>query len=1084
MSAVSDVPFGRSQLDSLIEALVQVPGLADRDARDARVEQLRNALRREFEPPRSADTRTDLESIVLSGAACSGGLRTLAKIVSRHHPGEVSSHLIALSNDIIGPALLSPQDRDALRRLLVEISIVDIADAVHVLGEVPELGSLQVWRDMPMAIRHMERLPLPDRGVPPLLTFVSRLADIEEGDTTEQLRDWLGTVSGGLITENARSAAVRPGLPRQTPTRPAMGHRTEQAADHGHARPRRIDESGLIWSGVPIRNRNFTGRVALLDRLGVALQSGSTASVLPQTLQGLGGVGKTQLVVEFVYRHLDEYDLIWWIPAEQTATVLTSLTKLAERLGAPVSEDSQETARIVLDALAGSDLAWLLVYDNADEPGHLGQLLPSTGGHVIVTTRVQEWSEVGVAIEVDVFKRDESIELLSNRSRDEQGNVRINATEADELAERLGDLPLALEQAAAWYLATGMPVREYIDLLDTYSKELLDEGRPANYPETVAAFVALAIEKLRETAQATAQLFALFAFLGGEPIPLAVLRSGGAAVAEPLRNVLGASIPMNRTVRDLSRYGLAKVDPLQRIQVHRLVQLVLRQTLDSEQRQEALRNVQNLLAEASPGDPDELGGFDRQRDLGPHIEPAALIHSENLRARQAVLDHSRFLYLSGDYENSRYLAERAAKAWAEDTSHERLGPDGELTLMAWAQVANATRTLGKSREAAQIMQEIYPRFLRSALLGPNHEFTLITGNQVGYDLRIAGRYDEALEFDRQNVSRHVQVFETGKTYTLRAQLNLAVDHRMIGEFAEALAVDREVVGHLEDVGGLDVRALSTYMNMARNYYGLGAYGAAMELLERWRSVLQEMVGPGHSQVLIAGRTYGITLRKMGRLADAVEVTSENFERTQKRFGMNHEFSNAAAVSYANVLREAGEAGEAIQLITEALERYREDFGETHPLTLVAQVNEAIARRANGELSRARELDEYCVEQLGRVLGINHPYAICAGTSLATDLARAGNHEEALDLSRMVYSRSQASYAGGEDERDGATHPYLLMRAINLAHDMRATGDSDAGDQLLQDSIAGLRQALRADHPEVLAAERGERLEGDIEPPPT
>jgi tetratricopeptide (TPR) repeat protein len=1075
---VSDVPFGRSQLDSLIEALAQIPGLADRDARDARVDQLRNALRRPFKPERSADVRSDLESIVLSSAACSGGLRTLAQIVSRHHHGEASGRLVTLTDDVMGPALLSSQDREALRRLLTEISIADVAEAVDVLGDVPELKTLRVWRDMPTAIRHMERLPVPESGVPALVTFVSRLADIEEDADAEHLHAWVRLVQGGLVSPSAGRAAAS----RQVPSIPPG--RADLIVDADHARPRRADESGLIWSGVPIRNRNFTGRVALLDRLAVALQSGSTTSVLPQTLQGLGGVGKTQLVVEFVYRHLDEYDLIWWIPAEQTATVLTSLTKLAERLGLPTSEDSQETARIVLDALAGSDLAWLLVYDNADEPTRLGQLLPSTGGHVIVTTRVQEWSEVGVAIEVDVFKRDESIELLSNRSRDKEGNARIDAVEANELAERLGDLPLALEQAAAWYLATGMPVREYIDLLDTHSKELLDEGRPANYPETVAAFVSLAIERLRGSAQATAQLFALFAFLGGEPIPLGVLRSGGAAVAEPLRSVLGSPIPMNRTVRDLSRYGLAKVDPFQRIQVHRLVQLVLRETLDDEQRQETLRNVQDMLAEASPGDPDELGGFDRQRDLGPHIEPSDLIHSQSLKARQAVLDHSRFLYLSGDYENSRYLAEQAAKAWEQETWHERLGPNGEQTLMAWAQVANATRTLGKSSDAAAIMQANYPRFLQSSLLGPDHEFTLITGNQVGADLRIAGRYGDALEFDRQNVARHVQVFETGKTYTLRAQLNLAVDLRMIGEFAEALTVDQEVAGHLEDVGGLDARALQTYMNVARDYYGLGAYAAALSLLEQWRSMLQEMLGPGHSQVLLAGRTYGITLRKMGRLAEAADVMRENFDRTQKRFGLNHEFANASAVSYANVLRELGENDEAIRLITDALDRYRIDFGETHPLTLVAQVNEAIVRRAAGQVSNARDLDEYCFGQLEQVLGAGHPYTICAGVSLATDLSRAGHHDQALALSSEMYARSQASYTGGEEARDGAAHPYLLMRAINLSRDLRATGDATAADELFESSVAGLRQALGWDHHEVLAAQEGKRLEGDIEPPPT
>ena len=134
-----------------------------------------------------------------------------------------------------------------------------------------------------------------------------------------------------------------------------------------------------IVGEIPLRNRNFTGRVELLDRLGRALAQDSTTSVLPPALNGMGGVGKTQLVSEYVHRHLNQYDLIWWIPAEQISSVLASLTQLAQRLDLPIADDQQETARTVLNWLAGSDREWLLVYDNADDPARLTPLLPSTG---------------------------------------------------------------------------------------------------------------------------------------------------------------------------------------------------------------------------------------------------------------------------------------------------------------------------------------------------------------------------------------------------------------------------------------------------------------------------------------------------------------------------------------------------------------------------------------------------------------------------------------------------------------------------------------------------------------------------------
>jgi len=1073
---------GGNDLDHLLDALLVVPGLNDSDVRDAHAAELEQVLPRSVGATRFADARHDLSSLVNTCAAYSGGLRTLAAIVYRRHPDEAAARVVAMVDDIVGPVLLSPADRDELRQHLAGIAVEQVADAVSELVEAAELRSLQTWRDVLAAIRMMERLPLPDDDVPQLVTFADRLALVVGGTKGGDLRRWVDMVAGGLGVDAAALTQLRAASA-------AGGRRSAPpiglAGDGRPSQSRRAEEAALIWGGVPIRNRNFTGRVALLDRLGEALRSSSKASVLPQTLHGMGGVGKTQLVIEYVYSHLDQYELVWWIAAEQTASVLASLTQLAERLGLPTTEDRQQAARTVLDALAGGELSWLLVYDNAGDPATLDQFVPSTGGHVILTTRNQEWSTIGATIEVDVFERAESVELLRKRSLDGSGGLRFHADEADELADKLGDLPLALEQAAAWCLTTAMPVTEYIELLDSHIKDLLSEGKPASYPLTVAAFVSVAVQRLYEAAPATAQMFELFAYLGGEPVAVSLLRYGkDAAVVEPLRGMLSASIPLNRAIRDLSRYGLAKVDAVQRVQVHRLVQRVLRDSFPPERARQTLRNAQNLLAAANPGDPDEHGEPQRHRDMGPHIEPADLIHAENLDARQAVLDHARHLYNTGDYENSLRLALRAGDAWERDTSHARLGPDGELTLVARAQFANATRTLGESAVAAPIARTAYDRLRRNPAIGPRHELTLITGNQIGYDLRIAGRFREALEFDIESVTLHREVFGPGETYTLRAQANLAVDHRMVGNFAEAFALDADIAGRWEDVGGTDPRALAAYINMARDYYGMGAYRAGLDVLERWMSPLQENLGPGHSQVLLAGRTYAITLRKAGRLVAAHEVIQENQERVQKRFGPNHEFSIATGVSHANILRELGALDEARRQLADAIGRYEAHFGPSHPLTLVARVNDAHVLRARGDLATARNIDAQCFRSLAELLTPDHPYTLCAGAALATDLAFAHEPESAAQLSTRILELSRAAAGRGHEARDGAEHPYLLMRAVNLSHDLRTTGALDAADALYTESVVGLRAALGSDHPDVLAVGQGQRTEGDIEAPPT
>ncbi len=1067
---MSEVVLGRTDLDRLLTALLQVPALADPDERDAHVEHLTAALGRPVEVARSADPREDLAATVRAAFSCSGGVRIYTIEVERRHPGEAAGRAVAIAAELAPAGALSTPDRDALRRRLVGIPMEELVGAIGELGDVEELSSVVVWSDMSRVIRIIEGLPPRADGIPPLLAFVTRLTRLVSGERAEELRGWLDDVAGGLEVE---------------PTAMAGLHEPAVVGPETPAPP--VEEAGRVWGDVPIRNRNFTGRVELLEKLEQALRTSSKASVLPQTLHGMGGVGKTQLVIEYVHRHAQEYDLVWWVAAEQAATVLTSLSELADRLGIPSTENRQQTARAVLHALAGANLSWLLVYDNADDPDALDQYVPSSGGHVILTTRNQEWSTLGPAIEVDVFERAESIELLRKRSRDSGNRPRISTAEADELAEKLGDLPLALEQAVAWHLATAMPVKEYIALLDDHISDLLSEGKPAGYPLSVAAFVTLAVQQLRASDPATAQLFELFAYLGGEPVRVALLRFGrDADIAEPLKSALGESIKTNRMARDLNRLGLAKLDALQRLQVHRLVQRVLRDMMSPERAGQTLNNTRNLLAGASPGDPDEQGEFARQREMGPHIEPADMIHAPSLDARQAVLDHIRFLYLDGDYENSRLLAARAVAAWETDTWHDRLGPDGELTLVARAHVANATRMLGDSRTAAALTRETYDRYRNNPLLGPDHDYTVIAGNQVCADMRIAGEYQAALAFEQDSVERHIRVFGAADTYTLRARTNLAVDYRMIGDFAEALRIDEDIVRHWEDVGGTDRREIEARMNVARDLYGLGAYHAGLALLEKWRGRLRERWGPRNRLVLLADRTHAITLRKAGRHAEALRAIRDNYTRTLDRFEAHHEYTVAAAMSLANASREVGDLDEAMRLLIGVIDRYRTDFGLRHPLTLVASVNQAIVYRALDRREEARALDEPAYRDLADVLGGNHPYTLCAGASLATDLALAGEREAALRLSTEVLrrSRSREAAGGGHPARRGGEHPYVLMREVNLAHDMRAAGDEVQAEALRQEALSGLRLSLEAGHPDLVAAAGDRRTEGDIEPPPT
>lgn len=277
---------------------------------------------------------------------------------------------------------------------------------------------------------------------------------------------------------------------------------------------------------VPPRNPNFTGRGAELDQIHTALTSGTTMTV--QAVHGLAGVGKSQTVIEYGHRHATEYDLVWWINAEQPTLITDQIAALAGPLGLRTDLPPGETVRAVYAALRNRP-DWLLVFDNAESPADLQPLLPSGPGHVLITTRRGGFSFLGSVLDMDVLPRDQATALLQHRVPS------LSDEEANELADLLGDLPLALEQAAGYLDQTQLPAAEYLELLRTRAPDMLRRGRVVDHTGTVATLWSLTLDHLRASEPATVQLATICAYLAPEPIPLHLFT--GRVSGQPCRRV-------------------------------------------------------------------------------------------------------------------------------------------------------------------------------------------------------------------------------------------------------------------------------------------------------------------------------------------------------------------------------------------------------------------------------------------------------------------------------------------------------------------------------------------------------------------
>ena len=325
---------------------------------------------------------------------------------------------------------------------------------------------------------------------------------------------------------------------------------------------------------IPQPNLNFTEREGLLVELHASLRSGRPKA-WRQALVGLPGTGKTQLASKYVSDYSSQYQTIWWFSSEQPETLGSNFEELCDVLGLEtLSDDKNERSSAVRNWFEiNSD--WLIVFDNAEAPEALQNYLPDrASGHVIITSRNQLWEQVAEVRKVGVFEREESIKLLCKLTNQDDTKT------ADDIANELKDLPLAIVQAGSFVAASAISLSEYLDEFKKNHKELLEfgleEGKAApDYPSTVATTLKMSFEQLRGP---SADLLNVCAFLAPDNIPRALFSAVGPSIRETIASSLANTTAFIKAVATLRKYSLLDVT-IDALSIHRLVQVVVRDSL-------------------------------------------------------------------------------------------------------------------------------------------------------------------------------------------------------------------------------------------------------------------------------------------------------------------------------------------------------------------------------------------------------------------------------------------------------------------------------------------------------------------------
>ncbi|MFF9170993.1 MULTISPECIES: FxSxx-COOH system tetratricopeptide repeat protein [unclassified Streptomyces] len=826
---------------------------------------------------------------------------------------------------------------------------------------------------------------------------------------------------------------------------------------------------------VPLRNTSFVGRQALLRAVEEQLGAQDTTAVLPNALHGLGGVGKSQLALEYIYTHQHDYKVICWIPAERESLILAALANLASQLGvAPIGQDSaaapaaNTAVPAVLEALrTGAPYDnWLLVFDNAEDIEKVRSYFPANGpGKVIVTSRNRGWERVATSLPVNVFERAESVELLQKRSPD------LSVEDADRLAEALGDLPLAVEQAGAWRAVTGMQVDEYLDLLAQRSPEILELDPAPDYPVSVAAAWNISLDRILEKNPGARQLLDICASMAPEPIPRSMLRgSRGVSITPEVDPMLREPIKLNRAIRDLNQFSLIKVDPRSdTLQMHRLLQTVLLAKLGAEERERMRDAAHQLLSAAKPGAPGSSLEWRAYQALLPHVLASQAVTSTDGYVRDLVADTVWFLYYWGDHEGAASLARQTWNAWIAASGEEDIQVIRMAKCFAFLlrQVGEVGESIPLTERALDISRRIdaEPEVLIDSLCE--------MADAYGYQ----GRFEDARALAKEALDLARSLFGTDDPITLRATHAYGVDLRLCGRFTEALPLDQENARQRDLLlGPASFFTLNTLNGLSIDMREGGDYPGARDFQEDVYRRARDTMGEEHPLTLRVARNLAVCRRRDGAHASAAELARDTLRRFTNRYGADHFDSLATATNVAVDLRLAGDLEASRKLAESTIQRYEQRLGKNHAYTLLTKANLAATLRALDALDEAQELEDEVARRLADTVGAHHV------TTLTVAIGQANTAYARLDFerARAIDEANLPLLA----EVAGDKHPLTLSCTANLALDLRGLGRGGEADELERKAIDGFASGVvRPDHPWLQAARNRRRIECDMAPMP-
>ncbi len=866
-----------------------------------------------------------------------------------------------------------------------------------------------------------------------------------------------------------------------------------------------------VWNVPYLRNPHFTGRDELLDQLHQQLSSeepgASTitrraALTQPQAIKGLGGIGKTQIAVEYAYRSREQgrYIHTLWVDAASEEAITASFVTLAELLPAFPAKDEADHRKLVAAIkhwLEQCNQRWLLIFDNADDISLVHEYLPQWGnGSILLTTRANAVGSLAASLEVEKMGLREGTQLLLHRAQ-RHGDLSEEGKEATNVVMALDGLPLALDQAGAYIEETGCDFSTYLQLYQDRRKVLLDRrGKQViGYPDSVATTWSLSFQKVEQANIAAAELLRLCAFLSPDRIPDELVRDGVPHWTSPLQQAADL-FSFNQMIEELLKFSLVKrLADDHMLSIHRLVQAVLLDAMTEQEREGWIQRVIKAIETIFPD--SEYAAWKRCERLLLH----ALICMEQVSSTNENLELTWIAGKSANYlcDHARYVEAEPLYLRALRIREQILGTDHLLVTYPLMGLANLYVSQGKYIKA----EPLYLRVLRirEQYLGMDHPDVADPFYGLARLYREQGKYVEAEALYQRALSMWEQALGSNHSRVAFALTGLADLYFQQGKYTEAEPLSRRALQIQEQILGPDHPQIAdSLVGLANLSSAQEKYAEAESFYLRTLRIREAALGPDHPDV--ANSLVGLAIHycEQGKPIEAESLYQRALRIQEQALEPDHPTMILTLTGLANLYRDQGKYGEAEPLYQRALHIQEQALEPDHPQVVSLLTNLANLYREQKKYAEAEPLYQKAVLLWQQAMGPDHSQVAYALYNLAKlyyeqkklaeaeSLYRQALHlwEQAMgpdypqldlplnDLATLYsmqgkYVEAEPLYQRSLHIREhnlGYKHPDVASQLNNLANLYSIQGKYVEAEPLYQRALHLWEQAMGPDHPQL------------------